>query len=411
MRDVFELLDAVDLALSRATTVIDETQMVSLASRARSLRSKRGYVGDVLVLAIAGGTGAGKSSVLNAIAGVEVSSVSVLRPHTDHPIGWIPSTSDEKLRSALGNLGITRQVEQDMFPHLAIVDLPDMDSVAGWHRQMVEHLLPRIDAVLWLFEAEKYRDRVVHDEFLSELSAYRHQFFFALNQVDRLREADLKPVLDDLEAALVEDGFDDPLVFALAAAPASGPQVGLEELRVFLGEQLDVKRTAIAKTIIDARNLVQDIADTAGVWNAEPVDCDRRWEVARELALKDLTATAGPAAPEEAICRVEDLIAAIGTEVGRSYGSAIRSSFDRRQIESTIDAAAEALGDEDDVAGAREVLDTAIGATLRDVLWDRARLAATTVYAAVGADQLADHIGQLARSSWSGARTFSASDS
>jgi GTP-binding protein EngB required for normal cell division len=407
MRDLFELLDAVDLTLSRAGSVLTEPQLTPLASRAESLRTKRRYVGDVLVLAIAGGTGAGKSSVLNAIAGTEVSSVSVLRPHTDHPVAWIPAEADDTLRDALGRLGITRQVEQSMFPQLAIVDLPDMDSTASWHRQMVEDLLPRIDAVLWLFEPEKYRDRVVHEEFLSELNAYRHQFFFALNQIDRLRERDLKPVLDDLEAALVEDGFDDPLLFAIAAAPPDGAPVGLEELRAFLAHQLDVKRTAVAKTIIDARNLVREIAETGGVWNASPVDFERRWAGARDQAMKDLRATHGPAAREEAICRIEDLVAAMGTEVGSVFGTVIRHRFDREMIERVVDSAA-AIADDEIRAVAR--LDE-LGTELGQVMWDRARLAATAVYAAIGADQLADSVGQLARSSWSGARTMSASGS
>lgn len=407
VRDLFELLDAVDLSLSRAQSVLPDRQLSPLASRAESLRAKRSYVGDVLVLAIAGGTGSGKSSVLNAIAGVEVSSVSVLRPHTDHPVGWIPATADETLRNALARLGVTRQVEQTMFPHLAIIDLPDMDSIASWHRQMVEDLLPRIDAVLWLFEPEKYRDRVVHEEFLAELYNYRHQFFFALNQVDRLRERDIKPVLDDLEVALREDGFTDPLLFAIAAAPQSGPQIGLEELKAFLGHQLDVKRTAVAKTIIDARNLVREIGENAGVWNAAPLEFDRRWSTARDQALKDLTSTHGPAAREEAICRLEDLVAALGTEVGRVYGDLLRSGFDRDRLEGVIDAAVH------EVSGGRvesRTLDE-LGAELREIIWNRARLAATAVYAAIGADQLSDRVGQLARSGWSGARTVSASGS
>lgn len=405
MRDLFELLDAVDLTLTRVGSVLPDPKLTPLVARAENLRSKRRYVGDVLVLAIAGGTGTGKSSVLNAIAGADVSSVSVLRPHTDTPVGWIPADADGLLRAQLGRLGVTRQVEQTMFPHLAILDLPDMDSIAAWHRQMVEDLLPQIDAVLWLFEPEKYRDRIVHEDFLSELRVYRNQFFFALNQVDRLRERDLKPVLDDLEAALVEDGFDRPLLFAIAAAPPEGPPIGLEELRTFLGQQLDVKRTAVAKTIIDARNLVREIAETAGVWNAGPVDFERRWAGARDQAVKDLAATFGPAAREEAICRIEDLVAALATEVGAAFGTVIRREFDRVEIERSVDSAA-AITDSDIASGRLDEL----GERIRAVLWARSRLAATAVYAAVGADQLADRVGQLARGSW-GASTLSASGS
>ncbi|MDX1385823.1 MAG: hypothetical protein R3190_19380, partial [Thermoanaerobaculia bacterium] len=341
MRDLFELFDAVDLTLSRAGPVVPDSRLAPLASRAASLRSRRHYVGDVLVLAIAGGTGTGKSSVLNAIAGEEVASVSVRRPHTDQPLAWIPSTVDDAFRDALARIGVTRQVEQALMPHLAVVDLPDMDSIATWHRQMVEDLLPRIDAVLWLFEPEKYRDRIVHEEFLAVLSSYRHQFFFALNQIDRVRPHDRGAVVDDLTLALVEDGFDDPLVFSIAAAPTRGPVVGIDELRDFLARRLDVKRTAITKSILDARGLVRAIGEAAGVWNASPLDFERRWNTARGQALGDLEAAMGPAAREEAMCRVEDLVAALSTEAGDAFGEMLRERFDQKRIEEAIDEAIE----------------------------------------------------------------------
>ncbi len=406
MRDLFELLDAVDLTLSRAGHVLSEPRLTPLASRAASLRSRRQYVGDILVLAIAGGTGTGKSSVLNAIAGEPIASVSVRRPHTDEPLAWIPATADDAFRSALAGIGVTRQVEQSVYPQLAVVDLPDMDSIASWHRQMVEDLLPRIDAVLWLFEPEKYRDRLVHEEFLAELATYRHQFFFALNQIDRLRPGDRDAVIGDLEAALIEDGFDDPLVFPIAAAPMSGLPEGIAELRDFLGTRLDVKRTAVTKSIIDARNLVRDIGEAAGVWNAGPLDFERRWEAARGQAMHDLEDAVGPAAREEAMCRVEDLVAALSTEAGVVFGEILRERFDQKRIEAAVDEAVELVGSD----GADRALDE-LGEEMRQVAWDRSRLAATTVYAAVGADQLADRVGQLARRSWVGTSTSSASAS
>jgi hypothetical protein len=49
---------------------------------------------------------------------------------------------------------------------VAILDLPDMDSVVGSHRERVETLLPLVDAVAWVTDLEKYHDAILHDGFL-----------------------------------------------------------------------------------------------------------------------------------------------------------------------------------------------------------------------------------------------------
>ena len=93
MRDVVEVLDVIDLAISRGVGVLPAESLDRIERRALQLRDRRGYAGDVLVLGIAGGTGSGKSSLLNAMAGAPIASVSHLRPHTDAPLAWIPETA------------------------------------------------------------------------------------------------------------------------------------------------------------------------------------------------------------------------------------------------------------------------------------------------------------------------------
>ena len=45
---------------------------------------------------------------------------------------------------------------------VAILDLPDIDSVRVEHRATVDALLPRIDAVTWVVDPEKYDDERLH---------------------------------------------------------------------------------------------------------------------------------------------------------------------------------------------------------------------------------------------------------
>ena len=57
MRDVPELLDAVDLVLTRAEGVVPAAILDEAKRHASDIRQRRGFLGETLVLAIAGGTG------------------------------------------------------------------------------------------------------------------------------------------------------------------------------------------------------------------------------------------------------------------------------------------------------------------------------------------------------------------
>ena len=83
-------------ALLAATDAAEDLGLPTEAARdahADALR-RVGFPGDAYVLALVGGTGVGKSSLLNALAGTSVSRASVRRPTTSHPIAWIPATAD-----------------------------------------------------------------------------------------------------------------------------------------------------------------------------------------------------------------------------------------------------------------------------------------------------------------------------
>src|SRR4051812_46452818 len=65
-----------------------------------------GFPSDVYVLALVGGTGVGKSSLLNALAATVVTPVSVRRPTTRDTVAWVPPGSDAALSDLLGWLGV-----------------------------------------------------------------------------------------------------------------------------------------------------------------------------------------------------------------------------------------------------------------------------------------------------------------
>ncbi|MFI2072715.1 MULTISPECIES: GTPase [Streptomyces] len=197
---------------------------------------------DLTVVALAGSTGSGKSSLFNALARAQLSEAGVRRPTTATPFScaWT-----DRADGLLDRLGIpARARRQPVRPYdpalsgLVLLDLPDHDSAAVGHREQVDRLLGLVDAVIWVVDPEKYADAVLHERYLRPLAGYAEVTFVVLNQVDRLSTDAADQVLDDLRRLLDEDGLalgehGEPGAAVLALSALTGEGVG--ELREALG--------------------------------------------------------------------------------------------------------------------------------------------------------------------------------
>jgi hypothetical protein len=239
-----------------------------------------GFPADAYVLALVGGTGVGKSSLLNALAGSDVSRASVRRPTTSHPIAWVPAADLEALGPLLDWVGVqdVREHEGRALGPVAILDLPDMDSLELAHRERVEAILPRVDAVAWVTDPEKYHDAVLADDFLRAWLPRLSRQIVIVNKADRLAHVDAIRIRNDIEHDLVMARVDSDVqrvpVVLTSAAPAAGegatPPPEVADLRHWLAEGVTAKAVVRGRVAASALAHGRDLAAAAGIDAALP---------------------------------------------------------------------------------------------------------------------------------------------
>jgi hypothetical protein len=232
-------------------------------------RTRLGFPGTAFVLALAGGTGAGKSSLLNALAGHQVSPPGPTRPVTAEPVAWVPADAAAELGPLLRWVGVDKVVSHDdpRFTDLCLLDLPDYDSVERRHRATVDQVLPRVDAVCWVLDPEKYNDRVLHEDYLRPLAHHADRAVFVVNRRDVIGgPQQVAELTADLRRTLETDGIHGRPVFVVSADPPDGAGQGeLQELRAWLSERLQAKAVVTERLAADCRQRGVELARLAGL--------------------------------------------------------------------------------------------------------------------------------------------------
>lgn len=285
------LLERADLALASCTGVIEDDDLTDLIGSIRAVRTRLAYPDDILVVALAGGTGSGKSSLFNALNEEDLVDVGGIRPTTNRPAASSPPSGH--VDAYLERLGIEERHRSD-HDGLCLIDLPDHDSVETAHRDWVDELLPVVDVIVWVTDPEKYRDDRLHSGYLQPMARHSDQFLFVLNQTDRLTAADVDAIKEDLRRALEEDGIADPTIIPVAAAPPAGPPIGVEDVIEALDHKRVDRATLYGKLLSDLEEVSRELALRAGA----PVDFDARaervgTEASVALAAGDTVASAG----------------------------------------------------------------------------------------------------------------------
>lgn len=121
-----------------------------------------------LVIATFGGTGTGKSSLVNAIVGAECTKSGRERPTTTRPVLIAHSETEvQPLNLPLEQFEVVR-VDSSVLRDIVILDCPDPDTneaeTSGSNLEILRRVLPHCDVLLYASTQQKYRSARVLDE-------------------------------------------------------------------------------------------------------------------------------------------------------------------------------------------------------------------------------------------------------
>lgn len=240
------LTAAVEAARGRVNdALLDEAAEV--VSRGRH---RLGLSSDHTIVALAGATGSGKSSLFNALCDLDLAAVGLKRPTTSWALAcaWSSDGASEILewlgiprRHQVNRTGLLDETVADRDLHgLVLLDLPDHDSTEVSHHLEVERLVELADVLVWVLDPQKYADAVMHDRYLRPLSAHVDVMLVVLNHVDEIPPGGVEPCLLDVRRLLELDGLGDVPMVATSATEGEG----IGELRQILAAKVSDKKSA-----------------------------------------------------------------------------------------------------------------------------------------------------------------------
>ncbi len=199
------------------------------------LEGMRQELSRVLVVGVVGGTGVGKSTLVNALAGREVTEAGdVARPTTRQPVVVAGSGVDIGWLSLERFGGRLVRSDAPAVRGIVLIDCPDPDTqplagspepvggqsaaAANRNRDQLELVLPQCDVLLVVSTAQKYRSWLI----ARELAAFAPGRPLLFVQTHASRDPDIR---DDWRQELQTQGFEVPRIFRLDAAEAAGRAV------------------------------------------------------------------------------------------------------------------------------------------------------------------------------------------
>jgi len=275
MSEPIELADRLD-ALRGAIEIGDGTIDAEVLDSARSVidrahgRLRHGT--HHTVVALAGPTGSGKSSLFNALAGEQVSDTGVRRPTTSdtHALVWGGGGGD-----LLDWMEVKRRHHASDRPEatggrdfdgLVLLDLPDFDSTQREHRMEVDRMVELVDLFIWVVDPQKSADQSLHEGYLQPLAGHAGVMRFVLSKSDTLSADQIEACRTDFASRLADDGIADAFIHPVSTTEASVAEgrTGLDNLRDVLAEEVSESRAVVARVEADLAGAAASMRSTGG---------------------------------------------------------------------------------------------------------------------------------------------------
>ncbi|MBT2531679.1 50S ribosome-binding GTPase [Arthrobacter sp. ISL-48] len=278
-------LEALNDARELAEGVLPDESLADVFQLLERASSRRSLSADHTVVGFFGATGSGKSSLFNAVSGAEIATAAARRPTTSEPLAGVwGAGGSEPLLDWLEVRSRHHAAPVDGFADegtgLILLDLPDFDSTRAANREIVQRMVGLVDVLVWVLDPQKYADAAVHNEFLTPLAAHGAVTLVVLNQVDRLPERDVQPVLQSLKGILARDGLGTVQVLGASALLGTGVDGVRSAIR-----NVAVQRQALSQRLAaDVTRASRRLREASGDGEAAGVRPAARFRLADELA-------------------------------------------------------------------------------------------------------------------------------
>ncbi|MEU4602445.1 YfjP family GTPase [Kribbella sp. NPDC023972] len=277
--DVLTKIEALEAAAEAGQSRLDPVVLTEATQIVERAGQRLRMSGELTVVALAGATGSGKSSLFNAMTGLDLAAIGTRRPTSSMPLACV--WGEEPAGEVLNWLGIPRrhqvqhrssleEAQSEELDGLVLLDLPDHDSTEVEHRLIVDRLVELVDMLVWVVDPQKYADAALHNRYIKPFASHSGVMVFALNHIDKLTPDQRKSCLNDLDRLLKADGLKSPNVVATSAVSGDG----LDELRTLLVKRVNNKRSARERLAADVDRVADRMASQCG--NAKTPEIAKR---------------------------------------------------------------------------------------------------------------------------------------